>query len=471
MRKLSISDVTLRETAKHADSTLSFKEKIETAKLLDKLGVSAVELAVPTAGKEDAVLIKTVAMSVQNSTVAVPVRLNAESIDEIWECVKGAQKARLQVIVPVSTVQMEYVCHKKPKKVMEMISELVGKASSICSEVEFIADDATRSEKEILYSAVDTAVKAGAAIITICDAAGTMMPDEFGKFIEDLYNNVPAVKGVTLGVQCSDQLKMGVACAAAAARAGASEIKVIACNGDIPSIEAVSQIIRLRGDACGLTSSIKITELNRVAAKIGEIVETEKSKTTPFENGVADNTDDVLLSAKDDITTVAQAVVRLGYDISSDDMAKVFEEFTRIANKKNVGAKELDAIVASAALHVPPAYRVASYVINSGNVISATAHITLEKDKAMLDGISIGDGPIDAAFLAIEQIVGHHFELDDFQIQAVTEGREAMGSALVKLRANGRLYSGKGLSTDIIGASIRAYINALNKIVFEEVSK
>ncbi len=147
----------------------------------------------------------------------------------------------------------------------------------------------------------------------------------------------------------------------------------------------------------------------------------------------------------------------------------MYDAFQRIAAKKHfVSTKELEAIVASAALQVPSTYHIDSYVITCGNTVSAMATVTLERDGKKLQGVCMGDGPIDASFLAIEQIIGHHYELDDFQIQAVTEGREAMGSALVKLRAGGKLYSGNGISTDVIGASIRAYISALNKIVYEE---
>ena len=128
----------------------------------------------------------------------------------------------------------------------------------------------------------------------------------------------------------------------------------------------------------------------------------------------------------------------------------------------------MDAIVASAAMQVPPTYKMDSYVVTSGNTISATAHLKLHKQSKVVEGVSIGDGPIDAAFLAVEQITGQHYELDDFQIQAVTEGREAMGQTVVKLRSAGKVYSGRGISTDIVGASIHAYINALNKIVYEE---
>ena len=167
---------------------------------------------------------------------------------------------------------------------------------------------------------------------------------------------------------------------------------------------------------------------------------------------------------------VSAAVATLGYDLSDEDEAKVYDEFLRVAEKKRVGAKDLEAIVASVALQVPATYELVSYVINNGNIISSSAQIKLEKDGMETIGVAIGDGPIDAAIRAIERVLGCHYELDDFQIQSVTEGKNAMGSALVKLRSDGKLYSGNGTSTDIIAASIRAYLNAVNKIVYEEAS-
>ena len=174
------------------------------------------------------------------------------------------------------------------------------------------------------------------------------------------------------------------------------------------------------------------------------------------------------LSVNDTVDTVREQIEKLGYDLSDEDITKVYEEFRRLARKKNVGVKELDAIVASAALQVPATYTIENYVINSGNIITASAQITLKKDGQPMTGVSIGDGPIDAAFHALDQIIGRHFELDDFTIRTVTQEKEAMGNALVRLRSGGRIYSGTGLSTDIIGASVRAYINAVNKIVYEE---
>ena len=176
----------------------------------------------------------------------------------------------------------------------------------------------------------------------------------------------------------------------------------------------------------------------------------------------------ISLDDKDDVEAVRDATVKIGYDLSDEDVNKVYAEFLRVAANKRVGAKELDAIVASVALQVPATYVLESYVINNGNIIRASAQITLSVNGEKKQGVMLGDGPIDAAFLCLEQIIGTHYELDDFEIQSVTEGKEALGSALVKLRKDGKLYSGKGISADIIGASIRAYLSAVNKIAYEE---
>ena len=209
--------------------------------------------------------------------------------------------------------------------------------------------------------------------------------------------------------------------------------------------------------------------MKRITGQIAWMCQTGRSKTSPFDNGVQEDDGSIFLTSHDDLSALMKAASRLGYDLSEEDGAKVYEAFRAIADKKEkVGAKELDAIVASAAMQVPPTYTLESYVVTAGNTISATAHLKLIRQGKALSGVSLGDGPIDASFLAIEQITGHHYELDDFQIQSVTEGREAMGQTVVKLRSEGKVYSGRGISTDIVGASILAYINALNKIVYEE---
>ena len=467
MRTIALSDITLKTSNGLA---LSFKEKIELAKLLDRLNVSGIELAPIQNKKIDSLLVKSVAMAAKNAIVAVPVTQNVESVDVTWAAVKEAKNPRLQVQAPMSPTQMEYFWHKKPDKMLEAIAQLVKACREKCADVEFIADDACRSEREFLYQAIKVAVEAGATTVTLCDAAGLMFPEEFSAFINDVKANVPETASVKLGVLCSNALSMAGACAIAAIRAGADEIKAVSCASDVTALSDIAAILKNRGDSFGLGCNIRHAEIRRITAQI-EWLCSARGQNTIYDGGVSAVADaaGMVLSVHDDLSAVSKAIEKLGYTLSDDDIAKVYEAFQAITDKKeNVSARELDTIVASVALQVPPTYQLDKYVINCGNAISASAHIRLMKDGSVLEGICLGDGPIDAAFKSIEQVVGHHYELDDFQIQSVTEGREAMGETVVRLRSEGRLYSGRGISTDIVGASIRAYLSALNKIVYEE---
>ena len=467
MKQIRISDVTMKQTGN--DISLSFREKIELSKLLDKLGVTVIELEPLVQAKIDALRIKSVAAAVKNSIVAVPVALDPENVRLTWNALKEAKKARLQVCAPVSSVQMEYLFHKKPEAMIEAICQTIKDCCALCNDVEFVADDATRSDPAFLYQAVTAAIEAGAKTVTVCDTAGTMLPNEFTAFIRDLYAGVPTLQDVVLGISCSDGLSMADSCAFGAIRYGAGEVKAASYRLNMVSLPNVAKVLAAKGDFYNATCSVRTTELKRITGQIARMCQTGRKKSSPFDNGVQDDDGSMYLTSHDDLGAVMKVALHLGYDLSEEDGAKVFEAFQVIAQKKDkVSARELDAIVASAAMQVPPTYVMESYVVTSGNTISATAHLKLHKQGKVLEGVSIGDGPIDAAFLAVEQITGQHYELDDFQIQAVTEGREAMGQTVVKLRANGKVYSGRGISTDIVGASIHAYINALNKIVYEE---
>ena len=469
MQEVRISDVTMKQSVKSADFTLTFKEKLELSKLLDRLGVSVIEIEGIEQAKIDSLRIKSIAANVKNGILAVPVQHTKESVDATWNALKEARRPRLQVAAPVSSVQMEYIFGKKPAAVLQSIKDTVAACAAYTSDVEFIADDATRSDDAFLYQAVNAAIEAGAKTVTVCDTAGAMLPDEFTAFLDALYENVPALKEVSLGISCSDELSMADACAIAAVRHGATEIKAASYRINNISLPNVSRVLAAKGDANGVYCSVRTTEMNRIIRQIEWMCQTDRSKSSPFDNGVQEDTSELKLSCHDEMPAVLKAVEKLGYDLSEEDGVKVWEAFQRIASRKDsVSYKELDAIVASAAMQVPPAYKVDSFVVNTGNNISAMAHMKLIRDDKVYEGVSLGDGCIDAVFLSIEQIVGKHYELDDFQIQAVTEGREAMGQTVVKLRSNGKLYSGRGISTDIVGASVHAYINALNKIVYEE---
>ena len=209
-----------------------------------------------------------------------------------------------------------------------------------------------------------------------------MMPYEFNSFVKELYANVPELENVTLGVKCSDELSMAAACAVSAVRAGAAEVDVTVGGGCAPALEAAAQIIRLRGDDYGYSCGLKYTELHRSVAQMNWITRKDRSRTSAFDTGMAiSDGSDVRLDANDDIDALSKAVVRLGYDLTDEDMAKVYETFVSVARKKSVGTKELEAIIATTALQVPPTYELESYVINSGNIISADGEHTLPQER------------------------------------------------------------------------------------------
>ncbi len=446
---------------KIADRTLSikdrfsFKEKIEIARQLEKLGVSAIEIHEMENVKTDALLVKTMAYFVKNGVISVAAVPTKQGIDDVVSALATANKGRIRIELPVSVVGMEYSCHKKPDKMLVMINDLVSYAKTKIDDVEFVAIDATRAELDFLKEAIATARNAGATLVTVCDTAAEMMPDEFGAFVKEL-----AVDGVA----CENKNGLAVANAVMAVKNGANTVKTAVSN-EI-SLETFAGVIKNCGNSFGFESTVKYTELNRIINQINWIMGNTKSAKAAVKAG--DFEEELSLDQNDDKQTVLDTIMRLGYDLSDDDATKVYEEFLRVAANRKVTSKELDVIVATVALQVEPTYKLVNFVVNSGNIFTASAQITMDVKGEQKQGISTGDGPIDAAFHAIEQIIGCHYELDDFQIQSVTEGKGAIGQAVVKLRVNGKLYSGNGISTDIIAAAIKAYINAVNKIVYEE---
>ena len=455
MKHIAIADMTLRR--KH----YTFKEKIEIARQLEKLGVDVIELPAINVDevRSDTLLVRTMSSFVKNATLSVGAGMTAESVELAAAALEGAAKPCIRIELPVSPVGMEYTCHKKADKMLGWIATIVAAAKAKGVAVEFCAVDATRADDGYLQAAINAAVEAGADTVAVCDSTGARLPDDFAAFIGGLDVAVP------LGVACDNQ--NGLACASAilAVQSGAACVKT-ACDDATVALNTFAAMCKNCGNDYGFACGIRYTEMGRILKQIGWIADPARNEKPA--NAATAEDEGIRLDQQDDRDAVMGAVARLGYDLSAEDETRVYEEFCRVVEKKTVGAKDLEAIVANVAMQVPDAYQLVNYVINSGNIITASAQITLEREGKTLQAVSIGDGPIDAAFRAIDQIIGHHYELDDFQIQAVTEGKEAVGQALVKLRDHGRLYSGSGISTDILGASLRAYLNAVNKIIYEE---
>ncbi|MBR1586278.1 MAG: hypothetical protein IJ662_12105 [Clostridia bacterium] len=463
MRQIAISDQTLFTPAARE---AGFRQKLEAARKLDHLGVSAVETPKLSQDEADMLLMRSLCSTVKRSALACETGWTAEGVARAWEAVKNARQPRLIVAMPLTSAQLEYMCHLKPPKALEVIGQLVAQAKAVCADVEFACQDVTRTEQPYALDAIRAAVQAGATRVTLCDSAGLSLPEELAAWVQAARE--AAGDHVTLAVRCGNELGLAVACAVASLQAGADEIKTAFEDATCLSAAAAAKLLRARGADLQLESGVDVTRVNRTAGEIEALFTAAEGKQTPFDGHAWSDAGEALLPPDAAGEVLGAAVKALGYELSEDDMLHVREAIDREAKGRGLSRAELEALILSSSRQVPPTYRLKSYLINSGNTITPSAHITLDKAGEALSGLCAGDGPIDAAFLAIEQIIGQHYELDDFQIAAVTQNRESMGDALVRLRHGGKIYAGKGISTDIIGAAIRAYINALNKIAYEE---
>ncbi len=461
MRKITISDYTLKELGGNGTSHLLFREKLAIALGLSRYGADVIELPAIRNPREDKVICKTISESVKGCIVAIPVGNTAEDVKIAADSIRSAYHPRLQVCLPVSTVQMEYQYRLKGPKMIAKIQELVSVARGLCEDVEFEAQDATRCDMDFLIQACKAAKDAGATMVSISDDAGIMMPEDFAAMIAELKANV----SIPVFANVSNSISLAVADALAAVKAGADGVKVSVTGTAVLKTGKFAQALKTKGADLGVSCNLKYTELHSDIESLLKRMQTKDDEDEDLQmDGAA-----IFLDSESTLQQVTEAIKSLGYDLTPDDNSKVYEALMRVCEKKSsIGGKELDAIVASTAMQFPATYKMVSYVGTSSNKVNSVTNVVLDREGESLSGTGAGSGPIDSAFMAIEQCVGYHYELDDFQIQAVTEGKESLGSALVRLRSGGRLYSGNGLSSDIVGASIRAYINALNKIAYEE---
>ena len=437
--------------------------------MLDRLDVDCIALKGIRQKKIDSLLIKSVCQAVRNAKIAVPVSIREDDIVTVWDALKEADHPRLQVIAPVSSVQMEYLYHMKPDAVISKVTDTVKRCTEYTKDVEFVAVDATRSDAAFLRKLISCVIAAGAATVTLCDTAGSMLPEETASFLRELQRDVPEMKEVVIGFSCSDVMNLADACGIAAVQCGIRELKASSFRTDSISLKNIVNVMNIKQKYFDITIKPGVEKIKTLTAQISNLCRTGLGHSFRSERTEEDRNGNVTVNTHESRESIAKAIAKLGYDLTDDDLEKVWNRFTTISgNKEMITLKELEAIIATEAMQVPPACTDVQYVINTGSAIGAMSHMKLTMHGKPLEGIATGDGAIDAAFNSIEKATGRHFEVDDFQIQSVTEGREAMGETLIRLRSDGKLYSGKGISTDIVGAGIMAYINAMNKIIYEE---
>ena len=461
MKKIIISDITLKKISEDRAVSLLFREKSAIANCADTIGADVIEIPAVKSPREDKIIYKTIAQNIQNAIFAIPVGFTADDVNVAWDCIKDAKAPRLQVELPVSTIQMEYTYHVKQAKMLEKIAELIKEAKALCSDIEFSALDATRADEDFLIAAAKEAESCGASMITLCDDAGVSTPDDIAKLVATVKEAVT----IPVFVQVSDHINMAVASAFSAIKCGADGLKCAMVGNNALLTGEISDAI----NACGaqIDAEIKLNN-TKIHASIDDMLSSINHDAYESEKTISEGKK-ILIDADSTLVQVAQAAAVLGYELSDSDVGNVYKVIKQVCEKKGaLGYKEFEAIIASSAMQAPSTYHFETYTTTSSNMSASMSQVTLKCNDEIICGVSNGDGPIDSVFRAIEQCIGHHYELDDYQVQSVTEGKEALGSALVRLRNNGKLYSGNGTSTDIVAASIRAYINALNKIVFEE---
>ena len=460
MKNIILNDVSLKECLKNESINLTFKEKLDFVKRLCELGLNVIELPYPTEKVEE-VLIKTICACTSNAEISISVK-NEVEIEGASSILSNAKKSRISINVPVSPVYMEYYTAKKPKAVIEIVKGLTQLASAkkCACEVNFL--DATRADFNFLCEAIKTAIEFGAKIIAITDLAGEMAPDEYKQFMFKLFESVPELKNVSVSVQISDDYSMAMASIFSALESGVDEVKVSTISGlGLVDFSVFAKSMEFLATKKGFTCGINKTLVGKTLTRIETILAKRSVFSANANQEQVEISNDI--SKEDFLATIANN----GYELTEEDFEKVYEEFKRIAERKQVYLADLEVIIANVSMQVPETFVLEKFSVNSSNVLQATANIVLTKNGKEISGLSYGNGAVDACFLALENIVGEHFELEGFEIGAVTEGKEAMAQAIVKLRSEGKIYVGRGISTDVIGASIRGYVNTINKIVYE----
>ena len=501
-REIQIVDTTLRDGEQAPGYSMNLEEKVRMALQLETLGVDAMEVGFAAASPGDFASVKAIADAVRASTVCSLSRALEKDIDASAKALAGAAKPRIHTFIATSDLHLKYKLHISRSECLKQIRKAVAYARNRCPEVEFSAEDASRTDPDFLCRVVETAIAAGASVVNIPDTVGYSTPDEFGALISMLMNRVKGIGKAVVSTHCHNDLGLAVANSLAGVRAGARQVECTICGiGERAGNAALEEIVmglRTRQDAyCGIACRVKTEEIARTAHLLSTItgVRISPSKaivgTNAFahesgihQHGVLSKAEtyeimtpesvgmkqtELVLGKHSGQHALESRLKDLGYDLSPERVAEVFAAFKALADrKKKITDRDLVALAESRVASKGTAaqeWKLDSFVVNSGNHMSATAQITLVKGRRSVQEAAIGTGPIYAAFRAVEKIIRHRFVLEDYRIEAVTERRDALGEVLVKISDAKGSYRGRGVSTDVIEGSILALLVAVNRML------
>jgi 2-isopropylmalate synthase len=500
MDKIYVFDTTLRDGEQVPGACLNAREKLEIALQLARLQVDAIEAGFPISSPGDFEAVKTIADRVKGPTIVALARAVREDIETAWNAIKGAEKPRVHVFLGTSDVHIQKKFGLDREKALERGLEALKFAKSLCPEVEYSTEDASRTEPEYLSEVVQKVIAAGASVVNIPDTVGYAVPEQFGSLIAMLREKVPNIDETVLSVHCHNDLGLATANTLSAVKNGARQVECT-MNGlgeraGNASLEEIVMAIRTRKDFFGLHTAINTQEImrtsNLVSRLMGMPVQANKAivganafahssgvhqdgilkdRSTyeiirPEDLGITEHA--MVLTARSGRHALKDKTVKMGYELNEEEFEQIYQRFLSVADKKKqVYDEDVDIIVQDvvfAHLANEQLYVLESYKIITGNGEAPEARVRVQKDDVVLEANAEGGGPIDAIFKAIDKIAGAFHKLEDFQVKAVTETKEAMGVATVWVSREGFRALGRGSSTDILKASARAYIEAINRI-------
>ena len=500
-RRIYIFDTTLRDGEQTPGISLNVQEKLEIAAQLERLGVDAIEAGFPIASKGDFEAVKTIAQNIRKPVIVGLARAVKKDIERAWEALKYAARPRIHTFIATSDIHMEYKLKMTPEEVLKRVHDMVSYAKSFCEDVEFSAEDGSRTRPEFLFKVIETAIKAGATVINIPDTVGYSTPGEFGNRIKSIVENVEGIEDVTLSVHCHNDLGMAVSNSLAAIQNGATQVECT-INGlgeraGNAALEEIVMALKTRKDFYGCDTGIVTEEIYRSSRLVSHLtgVHIQPNKAITGANAFAHESgihqhgvlskretyeimtpesiglrqSQIVLGKHSGRHAFEEKLKELGYThLDPDKVNEAFEKFKDLADKKkHVTDSDIEALLSEKVIQVPTIYDLEYFHISSGNSTIATSTVRLKKEDGVIQEAACGDGPIDATFKAIDRAAGVEVNLKDYYLRAVTSGKDALGEVTVKIGRNGDVFIGRGISTDVIEASAKAYVNAINKMIYE----
>ena len=495
--RVFIFDTTLRDGEQAPGFSMNTDEKLRFAKQLEKLGVDIIEAGFPVASEGDFAAVQRIAGEIKKSQVAALARTSLGDIDRAWDAIKDAVFPRIHTFISTSDIHIKHMLKMTKSQVLKESCNAVKYACGFTGNVEFSAQDATRTDRKYLCEIVEAVIDAGATTVNIPDTVGYAMPDEFGELIAYLFDNVGNIKKAVISVHSHDDLGVAVATSISGLKAGARQVECtingIGERAGNASLEEVVMALETRRDILGLHTNIKTKHIYHSSRLLTDItgVQVQPNKAivganafaheagihqdglikermtyeimTPETVGVSDT--NIILGKHSGRHAIRERLKKLGFNLAREEVDTVFKRFKELADiKKEIFDEDIEAIIAEDIFRKPDKYKLLYLSVVSGNAAIPTATVQMEIDGEMVQEAYFGVGPIDATFATIKKITGAEYTLVKYLVHAITEGTDAQGVVTVQLRYRERIVSGRGSDSDVLVASAKAYINALNRI-------